>query len=284
MRFCLRAVGLPEGEGAHGAMHYIRVGAATLRMTDLPKTPDPGGPVEAVRRAARKPVLRRFYTAADAAADGATFCVRLDGKPARTPAGRILSAPTARLAQAIAAEWQAQGDIVEPATMPLTRLANSIIDGVSDRSEAVAAEVKKYLASDLVCYRATSPQKLAELQAQHWDPIVAWAAETLGAQFLVADGVVHVAQPEEAREAAAAAIPQDVWRLGAVHAATTLTGSALIALALAKGRLSADEAWTAAHVDEDWNIAQWGEDELAKERRASRLAEFQAAATVLRML
>jgi chaperone required for assembly of F1-ATPase len=250
-------------------------------MSDFLENADPKGPVEAVRQGARKPVLRRFYLTVDTKADGDNFCVQLDGKPARTPAGRILAAPSAPLAQAIVAEWQAQGDVIDPAAMPLTRLANSIIDGVSDRAEPVAAEVKKYLASDLICYRAASPRKLIELQARHWDPIVAWAAEALGAHFLVTDGVIHVAQPGAALAAAAAAIPQDAWRLGAVNAATTLTGSALIALALAQGRLPADQAWAAAHVDEDWNIAQWGEDELAMQRRAFRFAEFQAAARVL---
>jgi chaperone required for assembly of F1-ATPase len=242
-------------------------------------------PVEAARRGAGPEKRRRFYaTASSAALADAGFEVQLDGKPARTPAGRILAVSSVPLAQTIAAEWQAQGEVIDPASMPLTRLANSIIDGVSDRADAVAAEVKKYLASDLICYRATSPQKLVERQAQHWDPIVAWAGASLGARFLVTDGVVHIAQPAAALAAAAAAIPRDAWRLGSVHAATTLTGSPLIALALAKERLSADEAWAAAHVDEDWNIAQWGEDEEAMAHRAFRFAEFQAAAKVLRLL
>jgi chaperone required for assembly of F1-ATPase len=243
-------------------------------------------PIEAARRGGGPEKRCRFYKTASSAAlaGGGGFEVQLDGKPARTPAGRILAAPSAPLAGAIAAEWQVQGEVINPASMPLTRLANSIIDGVSDRPDAVAAEVKKYLASDLICYRATSPQKLVERQAQHWDPIVAWAETALSARFLVTDGVVHIAQPDAALAAAGAAVPQDAWRLGAVHAATTLAGSALIALALAEGRLSADEAWAAAHVDEDWNIAQWGEDELAMQRRAFRFAEFAAAAMVLERL
>jgi chaperone required for assembly of F1-ATPase len=243
-------------------------------------------PVEAARRGAVPEKRRRFYGTVSSAASpaGGGFEVLLEGKPARTPAGRILAAPSAPLAQAIAAEWQAQGEVINPASMPLTRLAHSIIDGVSDRADAVSVEVKKYLASDLICYRATSPQKLVERQAQHWDPIGAWAEAALGARFLVTDGVVHIAQPDAGLVAAGAAVPRDAWRLGAVHAATTLTGSALIALALAEGRLSADDAWTAAHIDEDWNIAQWGEDQEAAERRAFRFAEFAAAATVLRLL
>jgi chaperone required for assembly of F1-ATPase len=243
-------------------------------------------PVEAARRGGVPEKRRRFYGTVSSAASpvGGGFEVLLDGKPARTPAGRILAAPSAPLAQAIAAEWQAQGEVINPASMPLTRLANSIVDGVSDRADAVAAEVKKCLASDLICYRATSPQNLVERQAQHWDLIVSWAEAALGARFLVTDGVVHIVQPDAALAAAGAAVPRDAWRLGAIHAATTLAGSALIALALAEGRLSADEAWAAAHVDEDWNIAQWGEDELAMQRRAFRFAEFAAAAMVLRLL
>jgi chaperone required for assembly of F1-ATPase len=233
---------------------------------------------------------RRFYTTAATAPAGPAaaategFAVQLDDKPARTPAGRLLAAPNAALAQAIAAEWGAQGETIDPATMPLTRLANAIIDGVGDRSAAVAAEVEKYLASDLVCYRAGSPTGLVERQARHWDPVLVWARDTLGAHFVLAEGVVHVVQPPAALAAARAAIPADPWRLGAVDAVTTLTGSALIALALALGRLTADAAWQAAHVDEDWNMEQWGSDELALERRTFRFAELQAAATVLQAL
>jgi chaperone required for assembly of F1-ATPase len=252
-------------------------------MRELFENAPPQDPIEAARRDAKPALRRRFYgKASSAAAAEGGFVVQLDGRPARTPAGRVLAAPVAPLAEAIAAEWEAQREVIDPAAMPLTRLTNSIIDGVSDRADAVAAEVRKYLASDLVCYRAAAPQKLVERQTLHWDPIIGWAADTLGAHFSVTDGIIHIAQPDAALAAASAAIPQDTWRLGAVHAATTLSGSALIALALAAGRLSAEEAWTAAHLDEDWNIEQWGEDELAMQRRAVRFAEFAAAARVLK--
>ena len=225
---------------------------------------------------------RRFYRNATATAADQGFAVRLDDKPVRTPAGRPLAAPTLVLAEAIVAEWNAQGDAIDPAKMPLTRLVNAIIDGVTDHAGAVAAEVRKYLSSDLVCYRADAPRGLVERQAKEWDPILRWASETLDAVFSVGDGVVHVTQPAQALAAAAAGIPDDPWRLGAVNAVTTLTGSALIALALARGRLTAEEAWRAANVDEDWNKEQWGGDEAALERAAARFAELQAAATVLR--
>jgi chaperone required for assembly of F1-ATPase len=188
------------------------------------------------------------------------------------------------LGQAIAAEWDAQRENIDPASMPLTRLANSIIDGVRDRPGPVAAEVEKYLGSDLVCYRAQTPRGLAERQARHWDPVLGWAEQKLGARFSLGEGVVHVTQPEATLAAARAAVPTDPWLLGAVHVVTTLTGSALIALALAAGRLAGDEAWDAAHVDEDWNMEQWGRDEPALERRAFRRAELQAAAFVLSSL
>ncbi len=253
-------------------------------MRDTFENSSPQNPVEAVRRATRPILRRRFYAKAgtEAAAEG--YAVRLDGKPVRTPARRILAAPTPALARAIAAEWEAQRDLIDPAKMPLTRLANAIIDGVADRPSPVAAEVQKYLATDLVCYRAGGPQGLVERQSRHWDPIVAWARDALGAHFNLGEGVIHVVQLEAALAGAGAAIPSDPWRLGAVHAVTTLTGSALIALALAHARLTADEAWQAAHVDEDWNMEQWGGDEIALGRRAFRFAELQAAATVLSSL
>ncbi len=250
-------------------------------MRDLLEGTPGENPMEAARRGARPVLRRRFYDKASTVAAAEGFAVELDGKGVRTPAGRVLAAPTPALAQAIAAEWDAQREAIDPAKMPLTRLANSIIDGVGDNTAAVAAEIVEYLGSDLLCYRAGSPQGLLERQARHWDPILAWARDTLGARFTLAEGVVHVAQPETALAAAAAAIPTDPWRLGAVSTVTTLTGSALIALALMRGALTVDAAWQAAHVDEDWNIEQWGQDELAQERRAFRFAEFQAAATVL---
>ena len=123
---------------------------------------------------------------------------------------------------------------------------------------------------------------MRDRQATQWDPILAWARDALGAHFRLAEGVVHVRQAEAALDAAAAAIPDDPWRLGAVNVATTLTGSALIALAMLRGRLSPEEAWQAAHVDEDWNMEQWGRDDMAMARRASHFAELQAAATVLK--
>jgi chaperone required for assembly of F1-ATPase len=246
----------------------------------------PPDPTEAARRAMRPQLRRRFYDGVSIAEGEGGFGLLLDGRPVMTPARRALAAPTRAWGEALAAEWQAQRDVIDPAKMPLTRLANTIIDGVADAPAAVAAEVEKYLATDLVFYRAAGPDGLVARQSEAWDPVLAWAREVLGARFVLAQGAVFVAQPAQALAAACAAIPRDpsrdLWRLGALHVVTTLTGSALIALALAAGALSVDAAWAAAHVDEDWNMDFWGRDALALERRAFHFAEMQAAAAVLR--
>jgi chaperone required for assembly of F1-ATPase len=251
-------------------------------MRELFESPAAENPMQAARRGARPVLRRRFYENATVTATPDGHAVQLDGKPVHTPARRSLAAPTRELAQALAAEWNAQTEVVDPAKMPLTRLANSIIDGVAQTPQPVADEIKKYLASDLLFYRAGEPEGLVERQARHWDPILQWVADTLGAKFYLGEGVIHVAQPESALEAARAAVPDDPWRLGAAHVITTLTGSALIAVAMARGALSTEAAWQAANVDEDWNMERWGRDEMAIKRRDFRLAEFRAAAAVLK--
>jgi chaperone required for assembly of F1-ATPase len=245
---------------------------------------EPPDPSEAARRGMRPALRRRFYNKAEAAEGVGSFQILLDRKAVLTPARRVLAAPEPRLAQAIAAEWESQKDVVDAATMPLTRIANSIIDGVADAPQAVTDEIAKYLGSDLLLYRAGEPQGLVERQARHWDPVLAWARETLGARFVLAEGVIFVAQADEAIAAARSAIPHDPWRLGALSAITTLTGSALLALALAGGRLSVEQAWESAHVDEDWQMRQWGQDDVVLKRRACRFMDLQAAATVLAFL
>jgi len=240
----------------------------------------PIDPTESARRNMRA-LRRRFYTAAGIIESPAGFEIALDGRPVRTPARHPLAFPARALAEAAAAEWDAQKEFIEPTHMPLTRLANSIIDGVATAPDAVAAEVAKYLGSDLLFYRAAGPERLVARQKQAWDPVLEWAQTALGARFLTGTGVMPLLQPEAALAAARTAIPHDPWRLGAVHVVTTLTGSALLALALASGAIGCEAAWAAANVDEDWNMEFWGEDALALQRRAFRFAEMQAAAEVL---
>jgi len=244
----------------------------------------PLDPQEAVRRATRTPQRKRFYASASVAKTDGGFSVTLDGRPIKTPSGKIVIAPKREIAEAIAAEWQAQQEIIDPLTMPLTRLANSVVEAVADRADAVADDIEKYLGSDLLFYRAGHPEGLVAREAAHWDPIVFWAAETLGAHFMLAEGIVHVRQPETAIASARAAFPGDPWSIAALHVVTTLTGSALLALALTHGVRDPEQIWAAAHVDEDWNIEKWGVDDEVAARRAARLVDFQAATRILKAL
>src|ERR1051325_1432654 len=169
---------------------------------------EPLDPTEAARRNMRPTLRKRFYENA-AIGDGPPYAVLLDGRVVKTPAGGTLAASSAAVAQAIAAEWNAQGERIDPATMPLTRLANTVIDGVAPNPQPVAEEVAKYLGSDLVCYRADAPEGLVAAQARHWDSVLAWTRAAHGARFVVSEGVMFVAQPEGAIAAVRAVIPAD---------------------------------------------------------------------------
>jgi chaperone required for assembly of F1-ATPase len=241
-------------------------------------------PMRAAQANMRPPALRRFYKRVEVVdAEGGGFAVRLDGRPVRTPGKRLLVAPSHAVAEQIAGEWTAQGETIEPMSMPATRLANSAIDGVAAALSETMAEIARYAAADLVCYRAEAPAALLALQAEAFDPVLAWAREALGARFVTTAGVAHVAQPEAALAAARAAVEAyaDPFAVAALHVMTSLTGSLMIALMTANAALTADAAWRAAHVDEDFQISRWGEDEEAKARRAVRWRDFEAAAKVL---
>ncbi len=239
---------------------------------------DPG---ELVKRATRKPRRKRFYTSVGVGETEAGLTVLLDGRPIKTPSRKLVVVPNRDIAEAIAAEWEAQQETINPLTMPLTRFANSVVEGVVDKVELVADDVAKYLGSDLLFYRAGHPATLVEREADYWDPVVFWAARALNAHFMLAEGVVHVRQPDAAIAAARAAFPSDPWSMAALHVVTTLTGSALLALALVRGALDSDQVWAAAHVDDDWNIEKWGVDEEVAARRLARYVDFQAATRIL---
>jgi len=241
-------------------------------------------PTQAAQRAARAVPRKRFYKDAGFNEADGGFVVTLDGKPIKTPSGRTVVVPVRSLAETIAAEWKAQGEFIVPLTMPATRFANSVVQSVTDHARTVADDVAKYFASDLLFYRAGHPEALVAREAEHWDPILFWAAETLGAHFILAEGIVHVRQPDQAIAAARGALPADPWSIAAVHVITTVTGSALLALALFHGVIEPDQAWAAAHVDEDWNAEQWGVDEEAAALKAAKLVDFNAAADILKAL
>lgn len=250
--------------------------------------PESGKSAPAVANGAtRKASLaKRFYShvAIKDEGDGRASLL-LDGKPVRTPGKATLILPNRTLAEAVAEEWRGQGERIDPATMPLTRLANTVIDGVKGHEGEIIDDMLGYAGADLVCYRAEGPEQLVALQAKHWEPVVAWATSDLGAPMRLAQGVTHVAQPQASLDRIARRLHSyDAFRLGALDLMTGLTGSALLALAVAQGRLSPEEAWTAAHVDEDWQISQWGEDAEAGARRANHWRDFAAATRFGRLL
>lgn len=246
---------------------------------DDSQQPDP----LAAARAAGKPTLpKRFYEKAGFAEEEGGYRLTLDGRPARTPARKPLLLPTRAIAERVAQEWEAQVGVIDPSRMPLTRLVNVAIDGVAGDPDSVRADLAAYAGTDLIAYRAGNPERLVAEQSQAWDPIIAWARDALGARIALGEGVMHVAQSDETLAALRRAIDAAPapFALAALHAMTTLTGSLLIALAVLAHRLSADEAWAAALVDETFQSSVWGADSEATARLSARRAEFEAAATL----
>ena len=240
-------------------------------------------PVKRAQNQMKAQAAKRFYDKVSVARGADGFVVLLDGKPVRTPGKAVLSLPTEQAAAIVAAEFDAQQDKIDPVTMPATRLVNTAIDGVAADTQAVIEDILRYASSDLLCYRADAPEALVERQADAWDPVIDWARAHLGARFVLAEGIVHVTQPREAIGAIGIHLARraERLRLPALHLMTTLTGSALLALAVEEGELDAEAAWAAAHVDEDWNAEQWGEDYEAAARRKARAYDFSAAVRVL---
>ena len=249
-------------------------------LSDAMSDPDP------VRRAQiqmKRPLPKRFYKHVSTEAAGEGFRVLLDGRPVRTPGKKLLAAPTQPIADRLRAEWDGQGEEIDPAKMPVTRLVNTAIDGVADNFDAVFEEIVRFAGTDMLCYRADSPAGLVERQRDGWDPILRWAADAKGARFILVEGVMHQEQPAVAIKAFSAALAayRHPLALACLHTVTTLTGSALLAVALAEGVIDADKAWSLAHLDEDWQIEHWGTDEEAFRRRELRRGEMDVAAAVL---
>lgn len=254
-----------------------------LEAHDLLSDPDP------VRRAQgqlKRQLPKRFYKEASVAPVEEGFAVHLDGKPVRTPTKALLVLPTAAAAELVAKEFAAQEERIDPMTMPVTRLVNTAIDGVATDPQAVLEDILRFASSDLLCYRAEAPEGLVARQNEAWDGVLDWARASLGARFALAEGVMHVDQPREAIGAVGIHLSQrsEPLRLAAMHLMTTLTGSALLALAVETGELTAEEAWAAAHVDEDWQIEQWGQDAEAVARRNNRQRDMMAAVDLLHAL
>lgn len=231
--------------------------------------------------------MKRFYKETEVDAGDGGWRVLLDGKPMRTPAKSVLVVPTERLAHAIAGEWHEVPESAEinAAHLPLTRLAATGLDRVAPRHAEIVGDTAKYAGSDLLCYRATTPDSLVKLQHEAWQPLLDWAEERYGARLRVVEGISFVDQPEgaKARLRDAVAAHADL-ALAALYNLTHTSGSLVIALALSDGRLTAEEAAAAALVDELYQIGRWGDDPLAQKHREGVRKDIDASARFLALL
>ncbi|KAF0230991.1 MAG: hypothetical protein FD175_860 [Beijerinckiaceae bacterium] len=244
-------------------------------------------PVRSARAGLKAQLPKRFYTTVSAELRDGQHVLLLDGKPARTKLRNLLATGAPAAAALLVEEWSAQGERIDPATMPVTRILHAAIDHVVNARQEVIDDILNYAGTDVVCYRAADPDRLVELQQQHWDPVLAHIAAAYGARFVLSEGIRYVEQTPEAiaalRQPVTALAPSPA-ALAALHVLTTLAGSALIALSVADGYLSADAGFDAGEVDADFEVSVWGSDDEAVARRAARLGDFRAAARLLAAL
>jgi chaperone required for assembly of F1-ATPase len=242
-------------------------------------------PAKRLGRDEVRPLPKRFYKVVSVAPRQDLFDVHLDGRALRTPAKHPLAVASEPLARAIAAEWEAQCERIDPATMPLTKLTNTAIDAVAERWDEVAADIVAFAGSDLLCYRAEAPDGLVRRQSETWDPILAWAKQELAADFRLRQGVMPIDQPATTLDAVRRALDGiDPLSLAALHVMTTIGGSAVLAIAHMRGHLTLDQAWDAATVDETWQRELWGHDAEAAATTALKRAEFAAASRCVDLL
>ena len=226
--------------------------------------------------------MKRFYKEAAIGPEGA---ILLDGRAVKTPMRQALRLPTAALAEAVRAEWQAQGEEVDPRSMRMTGLSNAAIDRVVPDPTAFALPLARYAETDLLCYRAESPAELIVEEAAAWDPLLAWARTRFDVRFEIVNGIVHRAQPEAtAARLTEALVARDAFALAAMNPLVTIGGSLVTALALTEGAISAEDAFDTLHLDELWQARHWGEDALATQAREAKREDFLAAARFLSLL
>lgn len=226
--------------------------------------------------------MKRFWKTVTVEPTDAGLGIALDGRPVRTPGRVPLTLPTPALAQAVAGEWSAVEDRLDPRAMPLTGLANAAIDRIAPDPAAFAAGLAAYGESDLLCYRAEDPEPLVARQQAAWDPVLAWARQRYDVTFAITAGVMHVVQsPATMARLAEATTVRDAFALAGLSPIVTITGSLVLALALAERAFDAETVWNAAHVDEDWQVERWGEDPLATEARLIRRRDYDAAVQFL---
>jgi chaperone required for assembly of F1-ATPase len=226
--------------------------------------------------------MKRFY---QQVAIGSDYNILLDGKAIKTPAKTLLILPTRALAEAVASEWQMQGEKIEPQTMPLTRHANTVIDRITQHRDAVIAEIAKFGGTDMICYRASGPADLVARQCEAWDPLLEFARAQLGAPLRATAGISAIAQAPEVLQALEAAVAaHDNWQLAALHDAVSISGSVVIGLALSHGHLAVGQAWAAGQLDELYQIERWGEDDLAATARKDKREALEVAARLFHLL
>lgn len=249
-------------------------------------TEDPGvqNPLKAAQVAMQPELPKRFYKECTVVKAEGAFLVLLDGKSIKTPGKNTICLPTREAAEILCREWQAQETVIDPKSMHATRIVNTAIDGISQNVQGVLDDIVKYAGSDLLCYRAEAPQDLVEKQASHWDPILNWVRIEFEAKFFLVQGIMPASQSEETISAFKSAVDeyQDPISVACLHTFTSMSGSALLALALAKKQISPEAAWEAAHVDEHWNESLWGEDFEAIAARAKKFDEFLASFDLFR--
>ena len=226
--------------------------------------------------------MKRFWKTVSVERTESGWEIRLDGRPVRTPGRVPLAVPTQAMADAIADDWRAVGDDIDPRSMPLTGLANAAIDRIAPDPRTFAAGLARYGESDLLCYRSDHPVLLRERQDRVWDEPLDWARARYDVHFEIVTGIMHRDQPQATLARLADAITaRDAFELAALNQVVTITGSLVLALALAERALDADAVWAAANLDEDWQIEQWGEDMFATQARAVRQADYDAAVRFL---
>ncbi|MFL6721332.1 MAG: ATP12 family chaperone protein [Sphingomonas sp.] len=229
--------------------------------------------------------MKRFWKEVSVAPEDGGWAIRLDGRLVKTPARAVLAVPTQQLADAIADEWRAVDDEIDPRAMPLTGLANAALDRVAPDRQAFAAGLARYADADLACYRAEGPRALAERQAASWDSLLAWARRRYDVDFAMTTQLIHVAQPSATVERLSHALTTlDSFRLAAMSPLVTIGGSLLAALAVLEGAITPQEAWDAVSIDERWQLEQWGADAEAEAALANRRRDFLAAARFLELL
>jgi chaperone required for assembly of F1-ATPase len=227
---------------------------------------------------------KRFWTTATTEPCDGGYTVRLDNRAVKTPLKSALVVPTLAMAEAMAAEWRAQGTKVDPATMPVTRAANSAIDKVVPQFDAVVDMLAAYGETDLLCYRATGPQALQDRQAAVWDPVLDWAAKSLAAPLVVTKGVIPVDQPAGSlHHLRSRLVAMTAFELVAAHDLIAMSGSLVLALAVIDRMLSPTEAWTAARIDETWQAELWGTDDEAARTASLKMADFCQAERFFRL-